>query len=124
MTATNQQMELWTGDTVVQPFWIVNEYGAPEDLSRYDSFTFAVRAKPQDPETVLVKSSPDGVVVQGDPTAGLLHVLIDSADTADYLVGGAQVELLHELEGIRESKTLTLAEGILLLHQSITGVGS
>ncbi len=124
MTATQQKVEMWTGDDVIVPYWVVNEYGAPEDLGDFTSFAFSVRDQPRGTLAFATKTAPAGVVPQLPLTAGLLHVVINSADTADYEVGGRKVELYCELEGIKTgTKVKTLAEGPFVLHQSIAGVG-
>lgn len=123
MTAVNQNTEVWTGDDVRIPFQIVDEYGAPEDLTAYTAFAYSVRDKPGGTLLFAAKSLGGGITVVS-AAAGTLYVDLASVDTASAVITGERQDYIHELEGIEAGKVRTLATGRFRLHKSVSGVGA
>ena len=123
MTNREQNTEMWSGDDVVLPFVIVDEENAPDPLSNFTAFTYAVRDKAGGTLLFPAKVYPGPSIILDDLPGGRLHVLIASADTATVAIVGGVQDFHQELEGVRTGGLhKTLCEGVYRLHKSIAGV--
>ena len=73
MTNREQNTEMWSGDDVVLPFVIVDEENAPDPLSNFTAFTYAVRDKAGGTLLLTILINTGGFV--GDVCSGILYLL-------------------------------------------------
>jgi hypothetical protein len=79
MTITGQNFEMYAGDSKEIEIAVVDENGAPLDLTPYDAINW-VAYKPTTKEIVLSKILGSGIMVD-TPLAGIIKISLVPADT-------------------------------------------
>jgi len=95
MTEQSQDFEMWAGEYKELTVAILKPDGTPEDLTGPATVVWMVKKRPDKSLPALVsKESGDGAEVLAPPTAGLVKITLDEADTL-----GLAGTYYHELEG-------------------------
>lgn len=107
-----QTTTCYQGDTLSLDFLLLDEGGAPEDLSNM-TLRWAMSSRDEISVPILEKSESSGIVIVG-PTEGRCRVTISAGDLSE---AGTY---LHEIEGTNESgATYTYGQGLLIVKPTI-----
>jgi len=115
MTEQSQDFEMWAGEYKELTIAILKPDGTPENLSGPATVVWVVKKRPDKSLPALVsKESDHGAEVLVPPTAGLVKITLDEADTL-ALAG----TYYHELEGKdSENRPFTPTVGCLVIQPS------
>jgi hypothetical protein len=115
MTEQSQDFEMWAGEYKEITILVKKPDGTPEDLTGA-TVEWLVKKRPQSNLPALVsKSSGHGAEVLVPPTAGLVKITLDEADTTSLPAS----TYYHELEGKDSAdRPFTPTVGYLVIQPS------